>query len=176
MSSTTSAPDEDPRPDAQAAPARAHGPDRPVPPAVHEDGRMLAELGDVVVELSRHLQLEAHSRHSVVPLTGTEAMVLRWVDRHPGTTPSVAAEAMGLRRSNLSAALRSLDSKGMILRQSDPADSRIVHLRPTPRAAVSRARIRAHWAEVLAERLPDLDDEQRDILGRAIEILQGVVR
>lgn len=172
MRSTTTTPDEAPRPDGEDGLDCRDG--SGTPPA-RGDRRLLADLGDVIVELARSLQLEAHSRPSVVPLTGTEAMVLRWVDLHPGTTPSAAAEGMGLRRSNLSTALRSLDSKGMILRETDPADSRIVHLRPTQRAAVSRERIREHWSDVLTERLPDLDDEQRDILEQAVEILRDDV-
>ncbi|MGY5763976.1 MarR family winged helix-turn-helix transcriptional regulator [Brachybacterium sp. DNPG3] len=138
-----------------------------------EDDDLLLELGEAVVDLARRLQLDAHALPDVVPLTGTEVMVLRYVDHHPGTTPSLAAEGTGLRRSNLSAALRALTARGFVVREKDPEDSRITRLRTTELAGASRDGIRAHWAGVLAESLPRLDAEQREILRRAAEILRA---
>jgi DNA-binding MarR family transcriptional regulator len=143
----------------------------PVEGVPDTDDALLAELGDVVVTLARHLQHEAHDAEGVVPLTGTEIVVLRWVDRHPGTTPTAVAEATGLRRSNLSAAVRSLVRAQMLVKEPDPQDSRLVHLRPTARAHDSSDRLRALWGGALADRLPPMDDEQRDVLVRALRIL-----
>lgn len=144
-----------------------------MPPSDAQDPEdpLLAELGDAVVTLARALQHGAHERADVIPLTGTEVMVLRWVDRHPGATPSSTAQGVGLRRSNLSAAVRGLVAKGMLTREADPADSRSVRLAPTDRARESSRAIRAHWGRELAARLPDLTAADREVLARTVRIL-----
>ncbi len=113
-------------------------------PAVSDDA--LAEFADVVLRIGR--EVDPHGPHAldIVPLTGTEALVMRWVHRNPGASPSAVAEAAALQRSNCSVALRSLVTKGMVERRTDPADARTVQLHPTPLAHDSIARLHAHWA------------------------------
>lgn len=132
---------------------------------------MLFDLADAIVGLARLIQVSDVQTAGVATLTGTEIAVLRWVHRHPGTTSGETARATGLHRSNMSAALRGLVSKGLVLREGDPGDSRIVHLRLTELAEQDSRRIRLHWAEVLRERLPALDDEDRATLERCVDLL-----
>ena len=141
--------------------------ERPAPPV----DEVLAELGDEIVQPARHLQHGAHERSGAVPLTGTEVMVLRYVDHHPGVSPSAVAEGVGLRRPNLSAALRGLEGKGMLARHPDPEDSRGVRLELTALAADSNRRIREHWGRELSARLGELTADERQALARAAEIL-----
>ena len=116
-------------------------------PAVSDD--LLAELADVVLRISREVDPNGARVLDIVPLTGTEALVMRWVDRNPGSTPSAVAEATALKRSNLSVAVGSLVAKGMVERRPDPEDARTVQLFSTELAAESIARLHAHWAELL---------------------------
>ncbi|WP_062299070.1 MarR family winged helix-turn-helix transcriptional regulator [Demequina maris] len=121
------------------------------------DGR-LAELADVVMRIARDLDPQAGGL-DLVPLTGTETAVLRWVHRHPGTSPSAAADGTGLRRPNLSAALRSLEDKGLVRRSPDASDHRQQRLDPTALADESLDRIRAYWAARVRAALGDAVDE-----------------
>ncbi|WP_144715462.1 MarR family winged helix-turn-helix transcriptional regulator [Curtobacterium pusillum] len=114
---------------------------------------LLAELADVVLRISREIDPNGAGTLDIVPLTGTEALVMRWVDRNPGQTPSAVAEATALKRSNLSVALRSLVAKGMVERRPDPEDARTVHLHPTELAEQSIERLHAHWAGMLRQAL-----------------------
>jgi DNA-binding MarR family transcriptional regulator len=132
---------------------------------------LLFDLADAVVGLARLLQVADVQSAGVVSLTGTEIAVMRWVHRHPGTTSGETARATGLHRSNMSAALRGLVSKGLVQREGDPEDSRLVHLRLTEVAEEDSRRIRLHWAEVLRDRLPALDDEDRAALERSVDLL-----
>lgn len=134
---------------------------------------LLFDLADAVVGLARLLQVADMQSAGVIPLTGTEIAVMRWVHRHPGTTSGETARATGLHRSNMSAALRGLVDKGKIVREGDPEDSRRVHLRLTDRAEEDSRRIRLQWAEVLRERLPALDGEDRSALERSVRLLTG---
>ncbi|MCJ1715870.1 MarR family winged helix-turn-helix transcriptional regulator [Microbacterium sp. M1A1_1b] len=113
----------------------------------------LAELADVVLRISREVDPSASHALDIVPLTGTEALVMRWIDRHQGTSPSATAEATGLQRSNLSAALRALVAKDMVDRRPDPDDARLVQLFSTARATESIAVLHARWAEQLRRAL-----------------------
>jgi DNA-binding MarR family transcriptional regulator len=116
-------------------------------PTVSDD--LLAELADVVLRISREVDPNGARVLDIVPLTGTEALVMRWVDRNPGSTPSAVAEATALKRSNLSVAVGSLVAKGMVERRPAPEDARTVQLFSTELAGQSIARLHAHWAELL---------------------------
>ena len=109
----------------------------------------LARLADVVLSVARELDPTGPRAVDVVPLTGTEVLVMRWVDTNPGTTPSATADATALRRSNLSVALGSLVAKGMVERRAHPDDARTAQLFPTALAAENIGVLRARWAEAL---------------------------
>ncbi|MDI9892828.1 MarR family winged helix-turn-helix transcriptional regulator [Microbacterium sp. IEGM 1404] len=125
-------------------------------PAV-SDG-VLAAFADVVMRIAREIDPNGPHGLDIVPLTGTEALVMRWVHHNPGTSPSAVAEATALQRSNCSVALRSLVAKGMIERQTAPDDARAVRLLPTPLADRSVEKLHAYWADRLRAAL---DDDQK---------------
>lgn len=137
-------------------------------PAVSDDA--LAEFADVVLRIGR--EVDPHGPHAldIVPLTGTEALVMRWVHRNPGASPSTVAEATALQRSNCSVALRSLVTKGMVERRTDPDDARTVQLHPTPLAHDSIARLHAHWAGRLRAALGGDEDG----IGAAADLLARI--
>lgn len=107
---------------------------------------LLAEFADVLLRISRDIDPNGANSPDLVPLTGTEAIVMRWVARNPGTSPSATADATALQRSNLSVALRSLVAKGMVERHQDPADARTLQLHPTVLAEENIERLHGHWA------------------------------
>ncbi|MET0885098.1 MAG: MarR family transcriptional regulator [Mycetocola sp.] len=111
----------------------------------------LAALADVILDLAHKLDIRNPALRDVVPLTGTEVAVIREVHRNPNMTPSQLAATTGLHRSNISTALRTLETGGLIVREQVPGDARSITLAPTPRAEESVARINAYWADRLAE-------------------------
>ncbi|GAB3088838.1 MarR family winged helix-turn-helix transcriptional regulator [Isoptericola nanjingensis] len=127
----------------------------------------LADLADVLVELARHLDVRAPELRDIVPLTGTEVAVIREVHRTPRPTPSRIALATGLARSNVSAALRTLEARGLVLREHTEGDGRTVRLVATPLADEHLARINAFWAR----RLGAVPDDVRDAALRALPAL-----
>lgn len=114
----------------------------------HTDER-LADLADLVLAVARAIAIDAHSDPAIVDLTTTEINVMRYVDRHPGASPTAVAAATGLQRSNLSRALRDLEAKGMVRRTVDVTDARQTRLEPTARAAANLERLRANWSRLL---------------------------
>ncbi len=84
------------------------------------------------MRIARDIDPNGPHAPDIVPLTGTEALVMRWVHHNPGASPSAVAAATALQRSNCSVALRSLVAKGMIERQTAPDDARVVRCGPPP--------------------------------------------
>ena len=113
----------------------------------------LADLADVVMALSRAIKLRTAADPSVLDLSSTEVTVLRYIDHHPGVSPSAVAADTGLQRSNLSRALRDLEAKHLVLRSPDPADHRQSLLQSTALAAENLRHIRAIWSGLLRDAL-----------------------
>ena len=109
----------------------------------------LADLADLVLAVARTIATDAHLDPAVVDLTATEVNVMRFIDRHPGTSPSAVAAGTGLQRSNLSRTLRELESKGMVERTACASDGRQSRLDPTARSAANLRRLRANWSRLL---------------------------
>jgi DNA-binding MarR family transcriptional regulator len=120
----------------------------PAPPGPQTADEQLADLAELIVSVARKIRTHGHDDR-IVRLTETESAVMRYVGTHSGTTPSEAARAMGIQRSNVSAALRELEAKGLVTASQDERDARGVRLRPTPLAEANHALLRAGWVEQL---------------------------
>jgi DNA-binding MarR family transcriptional regulator len=145
-----------------------------VPPAISDDA--LAELADVVMRVAREIGPNGPQVPDIVPLTGTEALVMRWVHHNPGASPSAVAKATALQRSNCSVALRSLVAKGMIERQTAPDDARAVRLQPTAVADESVRKLHAYWADRLRVALDGDDAGVREAAALLVRVEGGLRR
>lgn len=107
----------------------------------------LFELADLILAVGRHIQASKEAAaESGTPLQGA---VMRFIDRHPGTTPGAAAEATQLISSNFSRALRGLEENGLVRRDVDEHDARRVRLYPTAKAEENLRRLREAWSRLL---------------------------
>ena len=111
-----------------------------------------------------------------IALTITESNVMRFVDRHPGTSPSALAAGTGLHRSNMSAALRGLEEKGLIERAHQGDDGRAITVSPTPLAAQNLARLRASWASGLARAMDGDGEGFSESLQFLLRLETGLIR
>jgi DNA-binding MarR family transcriptional regulator len=132
------------------------------------DDETLAELAELVLRISREIDPHGAKAIDIVPLNATEALAMRWIESHPGTSATETAEAMSLRHSNLSVAVRSLVAKGMVERRPDPDDARLVRLHPTALARDNVRRLHAHWAVGMRTAL----GENTEGLTTAIDVLR----
>lgn len=114
---------------------------------------LLAELADLVLNVGRLIRARTPSDSIAVALTETERTVMRIVDLFPGASPSVIASRSRVQRTNVSAALRSLESKGMITRTS--SSGRGISVMPTALAANNLHHLRSAWARQLSPALGD---------------------
>lgn len=121
-----------------------------------EQASRLFELADLILAVGRHIQASKEAEaESGTPLEGA---VMRFIDRHPGTTASAAAEATQLISSNFSRALRRLEQAGFVRREADAHDARRVRLYPTDKAQDNLQRLREAWSRLLEEAVADPDE------------------
>jgi DNA-binding MarR family transcriptional regulator len=119
----------------------------------------LFELADSILAISRYIQASKEfASHGWTPI---ESAVMRFVDRNPGTTATAAAEATQLISSNFSRALRALEAKGVVRRESDSEDARRVRLYPTAAAQENLLRLQGLWIGLLDGILDDTNDVDR---------------
>ncbi|MDJ1134185.1 MarR family winged helix-turn-helix transcriptional regulator [Streptomyces iconiensis] len=116
----------------------------------------LFELADLILAVGRHI----HASKETAAESGTplEGAVMRFIDRHPGTTPGAAAEATQLISSNFSRALRGLEKNGLVRRDVDEHDARRVRLYPTDKAQENLRRLRETWSRLLDGTVTDADE------------------
>jgi DNA-binding MarR family transcriptional regulator len=132
-----------------------------------EQTSRLFELADLILAVGRHIVAakEAETK-SGTPLEGA---VMRYIDRHPGTTARAAAEATQLISSNFSRAVRGLEKEGLVRRDVDQRDARRVRLYPTEKAQENLQRLREVWSLLLEETIADPDE-----IGAAISTLRQI--
>lgn len=121
-----------------------------------EQASRLFELADLILAVGRHI--EASKEAEVESGTPLEGAVMRYIDRHPGTTASAAAEATRLISSNFSRAVRRLEQAGFVRREVDAHDARRVRLHPTEKARENLQRLRELWSRLLQEAVADPDE------------------
>lgn len=109
----------------------------------------VASLGEAILSIAHWLRPRGGEWRDVVELTGTEVAVIRETIRSPGCTPSHVAAVTGLRRSNVSTAIRVLESRGMLRRQRTSSDARTVELWATDVALQNIDHMRQLWVERL---------------------------
>jgi len=113
----------------------------------------LFELADLILAVGRHIEASKEGEaESGTPLQGA---VMRYIDRHPGTTASAAADATQLISSNFSRAVKGLEVAGLVRREVDQHDGRRVHLYPTEKARENLQRLREIWSSMLEETVAD---------------------
>lgn len=145
-------------------------PDQTVDSEPRDHNDPMAELADLILNVSRLVRARTPGGQEVVPLTETERLVMRIVDLYPGSSPSEIADRARLQRTNVSTALRALERKGMISRSA--TSGRGVTVLPTQRAAANLRTLRAAWSRELASALGnDLDGVRR-----CNEVLSGLER
>lgn len=114
------------------------------------DADELADLAEIVTTLARDIERHLARDPEITELTTGEQAVMRYVDRHPGATPSEIAQDVGMQRPNLSTTLRKLEDKGLVVRSEGLGDRRGKVVTPTRHAAENLRRLRAVWGDALA--------------------------
>lgn len=131
---------------------------------------VVADLAELVLVTARKIQMHGLHNAAAIELRAVDSLVMSYIGRHPGESPTRIAAEMGLKSSNASAALRSLESTGLITRSPDPGDGRGVRVFPTPAAWRNRSLIRSEWAAILRVVVQADDGRIRPAVGLLADI------
>ncbi|KOU63580.1 MarR family transcriptional regulator [Streptomyces sp. MMG1533] len=107
-------------------------------------------MADLVLIISREIQFRGYTDERAVPLSPSEGMVMRHLQREPAAPPSRIADATGLQRTNLSTVLGGLERKGLVERRADPGDGRGVTVHTTEHGRTNYALVRREWAAAVS--------------------------
>ena len=131
---------------------------------------LAVRLRHAVTRTARRLRQEAP-----VGLTPSQGAALSTVEQHGPLTPSELAQRERVQRPTVARMLASLEERGLVQRAPDPADRRsaLISLTPAGRALLDDVRTRK--AAYLANRLEELNDEERATLDRAAAILERLL-
>ncbi len=114
--------------------------------------RLVADAAVAMMGVSRRLSERGfHADRVRSELSPQDTLILRLLQESPGEYAETDRRTFGgLRTSNTSAALRSLEERDLIRREPDATDGRIVHVYHSEAAGSALRRIRREMADILA--------------------------
>ncbi|MEO3745851.1 MarR family transcriptional regulator [Plantactinospora sp. B5E13] len=121
----------------------------------------VAVLGTGLAEVQRVLRRSMSRRLGRPPLPDAQVEVLRLVERRPGISVKETAERLCTAANTVSTLVGDLVTAGLLERERDPDNRRLVRLRLTPAAH---------------ERIAEVTAARRDLLLRALDRLDGPAR
>jgi DNA-binding MarR family transcriptional regulator len=137
-------------------------------------------IDDILERLCNLLRSEAWATSAKVGLQPIHLHTLRYlaVCNRYSDTPLAVAEFLGQTKGSVSQSLKLLAGKGLVVKQPDAADRRVVHLKPTSAALELLAATTREQRS--REALADLDESTRSALDtgltellRAMQIAHG---
>lgn len=132
------------------------------------------DLTLVLREIAWTIHRRAPERAGVGPIPTTEMVMLKQVLTTPGATVGELAQALGLRQPNASAAIRLLVSKGLVTKEPEAADKRVVRIQPTDLGRSEHGAIAEAWAGPVEDAIAALDPAHRDALDAAADALRAL--
>jgi DNA-binding MarR family transcriptional regulator len=108
-------------------------------------------------------------------LSLTESAVLARLDKHGPATTAELARAESVKPQSMGTTVATLEEMGLVERKPHPTDGRQVNIELTAKGASVRNSARDAKRTWLAQAIAQLDEEQRETLFRAGEIMKRLV-
>ncbi|MGC4896122.1 MarR family winged helix-turn-helix transcriptional regulator [Micromonospora sp. DT31] len=121
----------------------------------------VARFGAALGQVHRLLRRRTGARVQRDPLPEAQAELLLLVRAAPGISGKEVARRLDAAPNTVSTLVRDLTDAGLLARERDPADRRVVRLHVTEAARTRMADYEAHRAALLAEALAELTPTAR---------------
>lgn len=131
----------------------------------------VGDFAQTIGRVVRHMRAAA-AQHE---LSLTEFAVLARLGREGPATTAELARAEGMRPQSMSVAVATLEERGLVERKSHPSDGRQMNIVVTDKGAAVRASTKDLKRAWLAQATARLEDEEREILARAGDILKRLL-
>jgi DNA-binding MarR family transcriptional regulator len=131
---------------------------------------LASQLRLSVFRLARKLRREGEPE-----ITSTLLAALSTIERHGSMTAGSLAAHEQIQKPTCTRVIADLQALGLIDRTADPLDGRVAWVQVTPAARKLLQRVRMRRNVYLAKRMKRLAPEDLAILGRAAQILDGLI-
>jgi DNA-binding MarR family transcriptional regulator len=131
---------------------------------------LASRLREAVTRLARRLRQQAESG-----VTPSQLVALSSIERAGSLTIGELCQAEQVQPPTMTRIVGALVEAGLVAREPDPGDRRVVRVRVTPAGARLLERSRSRKDQYLVKRLRGLEPEQLAVLERAAEILDRLV-
>jgi DNA-binding MarR family transcriptional regulator len=131
----------------------------------------LNDFAQTIGRLARRMRAAA-AQHE---LSLTEFAVLARLGREGAATTAELARAEGMRPQSMSAAVATLEERGLVERKPHPHDGRQMNIVITEKGAAVRSSTKNLKRAWLAQAMAGLGEEEQQILARAGDILRGLL-
>lgn len=131
----------------------------------------VSDFAQTIGRLVRHMRAAA-AQHE---LSLTESAVLARLGREGPATTAELARAENMRPQSMSAAVATLEERGLVERKPHPSDGRQTNIALTEKGAVVRSSTKDLKRAWLAQATARLGDEDRQVLARAGDILKRLL-
>src|SRR6202030_586864 len=135
-------------------------------------------LDVAVIDLMQSIGLlvrRARAAASSHELSLTEASVMGRLDKHGPATTADLARAEGMKPQSMGTTIAALEEMGMVARKPHPTDGRQVNIELTAKGAAVRRNVVDAKRTWLAQAIGQLDEEERETLFKAGEIIKRLV-
>ena len=129
-------------------------------------------LSAIISPLRRSLLRAARTAEHLPDIPDAQVEVLRALPVGTVRSPAEIAEELTLSRTTVSNLLGTMETAGLVTRETDPHDRRRVAVRASARAASLLDRFDQASATLLAEAIEALPDDDRVVLGAALPALE----
>ena len=129
-------------------------------------------LRSVQREFRRQYVQLASDRGLPLPLAGPGLALLQEISEHPGVTVNEVARLTGLPKSRVSVLMSGLAAQGVVRKDSDSHDSRLVRLCITPEGSGHLAEWSALAQQAVGHLLEPLSDEELVVVAEGLAALQ----
>ena len=131
----------------------------------------VSDLARTLGRLVRHMRAAA-AQHE---LSLTESSVLARLGREGPATTAELARAEGMRPQSMSAAIATLEERGLVERKPHASDGRQMNIALTDKGAAVRSSTKDLKRAWLAQATAGLEDDERQTLARAGDILKRLL-
>jgi DNA-binding MarR family transcriptional regulator len=109
-------------------------------------------------------------------LSLTESAVMTRLDKDGPATTAELARAEGMKPQSMGTTIAALEDMGIVERRSHPTDGRQMNIELTAKGAALRRSARDAKRTWLAQAIAQLDEEERETLFKAGEIIRRLVQ
>jgi DNA-binding MarR family transcriptional regulator len=129
-----------------------------------------ARLRLSITRLARRLRQQAADG-----LSPSQTSALSTIERHGPLSPSELATLERIKRPTATRVLGGLEEAGLVARESDERDRRVIRLMATREGIAVLKRLRSRKTAYLASRLRDFEPEELATLERATDLLERLL-